>query len=45
MDLFQATGVEFDQHNTIEGLKDSGLHCPSPDRDLLNRYFADMLKN
>jgi amino acid adenylation domain-containing protein/thioester reductase-like protein len=39
MDLFQATGVTFDQANTRGGLAGSGIACPPPDRELLRVYF------
>src|SRR5205814_807864 len=34
-DLFQATGVTFDQANTIAGLAGSGVACPPPDPELI----------
>jgi amino acid adenylation domain-containing protein/thioester reductase-like protein len=37
-DLFQATGVTFDQANTLAGLAGSGIACPPPDPELLGKY-------
>jgi amino acid adenylation domain-containing protein/thioester reductase-like protein len=43
MDLFQATGVEFDQSNTLKGLCHSGITCPKANEYLLNHYICKML--
>jgi thioester reductase-like protein len=37
-DLFQATGVTFDQANTLAGLAGSGIACPPPDPELIGKY-------
>ena len=42
-DLFQATGVQFDQTNTLVGLAGSGLVCPPPDSGLIAKYVAAAL--
>jgi thioester reductase-like protein len=39
-DLFQATGVTFDQRNTTAGLAGTGLACPPPSPELLAKYLA-----
>jgi len=39
MDLFQATGVNFDQINTQAVLKNSGIILPPPDTNLLDTYL------
>ena len=43
MDLFQATGVEFDRTNTRAGLAGSGLVCPPPTAGLIGRYVDHIL--
>jgi amino acid adenylation domain-containing protein/thioester reductase-like protein len=42
LDLFQATGVEFAQHNTLAGLAGSGLACPPPTQELLHTYLCHL---
>lgn len=42
MDLFQATGVQFDQTNTQKALKGSNIILPPPDRTLLDRYLDNI---
>jgi thioester reductase-like protein len=44
-DLFQATGVTFDQRNTLAGLAGTGVECPPPSPDLLAKYVAAALPN
>ncbi len=39
MDLFQATGIEFDMTNTNAALKGSGLVCPRPTDQLVLTYL------
>jgi pristinamycin I synthase-3/4 len=43
LDLFQATGVEFDQGRALAGLAGSGIVCPPPDERLLDRYVRAAL--
>lgn len=43
MDLFQATGVTFDQSNTKKGLSQSNITCPQADEHLLNKYIQRIL--
>jgi thioester reductase-like protein len=43
MDLFQATGVEFDMTNTLAGLAGSGIACPPPTPELIGRYVDYIL--
>ena len=43
-DVFQATGAVFDTSNTDRGLANSGLCCPKPTPELLDRYVMHMLK-
>ena len=42
-DLFQATGVRFEQANTTAGLAGSGILCPPPDIALIRRYVIAAL--
>ena len=44
LDLFQATGVRFDQESTRAGLAGTGIACPPPDEALLDRYLDVALK-
>lgn len=40
LDLFQATGIRLASPATVARLEAAGIFCPSPDRNLLERYFA-----
>ncbi|QEL14664.1 peptide synthetase [Limnoglobus roseus] len=42
-DLFQATGVSFDQTNTTATLGGSGIACPPPEPELIRKYVAAAL--
>jgi amino acid adenylation domain-containing protein/thioester reductase-like protein len=42
-DLFQATGVTFDQANTLAGLAGSGVACPPPDPEVIGKYVRAAL--
>jgi thioester reductase-like protein len=44
-DLFQATGVTFDQANTIAGLAESGIACPPPDPELIGKYVRAAIRD
>lgn len=44
MDLFQATGVVFDQTNTLNALKNSNIHLPTDNNLLLSFYIKNILK-
>lgn len=39
MELYQNT-VDYDYQNTLDGLADSGIVCPSMDAKLLDKYFS-----
>jgi amino acid adenylation domain-containing protein/thioester reductase-like protein len=39
MDLFQATDMQFEMENTMAGLAGSGIVCPPPGGELLERYL------
>lgn len=44
MDLFQATGVIFDQTNTLNALQKSNIHLPKDNSLLLSFYIKNILK-
>jgi thioester reductase-like protein len=44
MDLFQATDIVFDMHNTKAVLSATNLSCPPPNEILIDRYVAVALK-
>lgn len=43
LDLFQATGARFDSTHTQAALRGSGLSCPAPTPELLDRYVKAIL--
>jgi amino acid adenylation domain-containing protein/thioester reductase-like protein len=43
LDLFQASGVVFDMRQTAAGLTGSGIFCPLPTPELLDRYIDHAL--
>lgn len=43
-DLFQATGIRFDQKNTHKALAGTGLSCPVADKKLLHIYLNNVMK-
>jgi amino acid adenylation domain-containing protein/thioester reductase-like protein len=42
-DLFQATGVTFDQANTLVGFAGTRIACPPPDPELVRKYVRAAL--
>ena len=44
VNLFQATGVEFDMANTVNGLKNCDIVCPPADDRLLTQLIRRILK-
>jgi hypothetical protein len=44
LDLFQATGIVFDQSRARQELAGSGIVCPAPDERLLRLYLSHALE-
>jgi thioester reductase-like protein len=45
LDLFQATHAQFDQRDTLPLLQSRAVECPRPERALIDRYVAQILRS
>jgi amino acid adenylation domain-containing protein/thioester reductase-like protein len=45
LDLFQVTHAQFDQRDTLPPLQSRAVECPRPDRALIDRYVAQILRS